>query len=150
MRSAGGGVGTGCVACALSSLALGVLAPQAAAARISTARIRQIALVEAKRNGDVRPKGMAFASGPLGSALSVMNPEANGGSAQDASTPVDLVVMHGMFTSGGSTPRGVRAPKGHVLEVMIVAGTGSVQAIAISAEVPVALSRLGPVTPLRQ
>ena len=66
-----------------------------------------------------------------------------------ANSIVDLVAMHGRFTSSGSHPHNTPEPKGKVLEVIFSAHSGTVFAVSLAPRVPVPLSRLGRVTRLR-
>jgi len=141
-------------------MSLASAAGASAGQRVTTARILQIALRQSRAAHEQHPRGIVLATGPLGRALAVMNPTATHPpppserriacphGRMGAERQVDLVAAHGHFTSNGSKPRGAPTPKGRVLELLIDACSGAVEAQAILPRVPVPLSRLGPVTAL--
>lgn len=141
----------------LALIALGLAAtPTFASARakqLTHARVLAIALRIAKLDGDAHPSEIAAASGRLEEAIKVFDPHAHptpsglkalGG----ASSVVDLVAMHGHFTSNGP-PHNRPEPKGRVLELIFSAHSGTVFAVSLGSRVPVPLSRLGHVERLR-
>jgi F0F1-type ATP synthase membrane subunit c/vacuolar-type H+-ATPase subunit K len=144
----------------MAALSLAAASSASAGQHITTARILQIALRQSRADHEQHPRGIVLAAGPLGRALAVMSPTAtNPPPPSDprvacphgrtgAERQVDLVAAHGHFTSNGSKPRGAPTPKGRVLELLIDACSGAVEAQAILPRVPVPLSRLGPVRAL--
>jgi hypothetical protein len=121
---------------------------------ISSAQISKIMQRASKADQETRPTGIMFAIGPLKTALNVMDPSSANlyspiGEPRSASSLVDLVVAHGIFTSNGSHPRGVQSPKGRILELVIDAHTGFVEAKGLMMKVPIPLSRLGHVERIR-
>lgn len=144
----------------MAVLSLAAASSASAGRRITTTRILQIALRQSRADHEQHPRGIVLATGPLRRALSVMNPSAtypphpsdprvscpHGRTGADRQ--VDLVAAHGHFTSNGSQPRRASTPRGRVLELLIDACSGAIEAQAILPRVPVPLSRLGPVTAL--
>jgi hypothetical protein len=146
----------------VATFALSAATSASAAQRLSPAKILRIALRQSRADHERHPTGIILASGPLRRALAVMSPSATipppspsrephltgPGGATGAKGLVDLVAAHGRFTSNGSHPRGIPAPKGRVLELVVDAYTGAIEAQALLPRVPVPLSHLGPVRPL--
>lgn len=111
-------------------------------------QVLDIALREATKSRDPHPKRIEMASGSMGAAIKVEEPQAVSGSALTNPELVDLVVMRGYFHLDASHPRGGRIAPGKILELIIAAHTGFVEGRSLGNEVPV-LSHLGPVTRLR-
>ncbi len=132
----------------VAQMAAAAPASQPTGSELTHKQVFHIALVEASRARDPRPKRIEMASGTQGAAMKVMEPRGEG-SALSSQLPVDLVVVHGYFHVIGSPPRGDHIAPGKVLELMIDAHSGFVLGLSLSDTVPVSLSRLGPVTRLR-
>jgi hypothetical protein len=147
---------SGALALAAATPGAPATTPAAATARsslLSHARVRAIALRIAKLDGDSHPSQIALASGPLQKAVKVFDPHAHPTAAGlralgGAKSIVDLVAMHGRFTSRGPHPRNRREPKGRVLELIFSAHSGTVFGVSLGPRLRVPLSRLGPVTAL--
>jgi hypothetical protein len=122
---------------------------------LTQAQVLQIALSEAKSNGELHPSRIMTASGRLKKALKVFDPQSGitpygialfGG----ANTPVDLVALYGHFTHyGAKLPPFTRRPRGRVIELIVNAHTGDVLAFALLNKLRAPLSRLGRVSRLR-
>jgi hypothetical protein len=110
-------------------------------------QVLEIALKEAKSSRDQHPKRIEMATGSLGAAMKVMDPQGISGSVMTSPELVDLVVMRGYFHINGPHPRGSPIQPGKVLCLILSAHTGFVEARSLSNKVP-ALSHLGRVTRL--
>jgi hypothetical protein len=110
-------------------------------------QVLHIALREAVNSRDPHPKRIEMATGSLGAAIKVTEPNATSGSVLTSPELVDLVVMHGYFHINGPHPRGSRIGPGKVLSLILSAHTGFVEARSLGNKVP-ALSHLGRVTRL--
>jgi hypothetical protein len=126
--------------------------------QISRARVLAIALRVAKTESEGHPRQVRAAQGTLARALRVIFPAPTrtpwapaGGPAAPGGpqSPVFLVAMNGRFVLNPSPPHGSRPRRGRVLEIVIDARAGFVEALSVRRELPVPLSRLGPVFALR-
>jgi hypothetical protein len=114
-------------------------------------QILQRALEVAKANGDADPAFVVYAPATLNAASEVLEQDGHsffpaGEDLGDASSPVDVVVMGGHFTSDGPAPLGVPAPKGTALAITIDA-ENFVEITTLGDKLP-PLSQLGPLTRL--
>jgi hypothetical protein len=106
---------------------------------------------------DSSPTGVESATGTLQQVASVMNPKldvpvsTSPEMKQWWNSQADLLVLHGHFTlnSAPMASWATGAPSGAVLDVIIDAHTGAVEATRIAEEAPASLSSLGAVTRLR-
>jgi hypothetical protein len=137
------GVGVVAVVVLLAQLALANPAARMASAVLTHAQVLKIALGEARDSADSHPKRIEMATGPLSVAMKVM-----GGGTASNEEPVDLVVMYGHFKINAPSPRGHPIGPSHVLQLIITAYGGSVEARSTGAP-SASLSQLGPVTRLR-
>jgi hypothetical protein len=111
--------------------------------------VLNIALTEARDSADHHPKRIEMATGLLKDAVKVMDPTSGLGPVIDGRQVVDMVVMHGYFHVNAPHPSHSRIAPGKVMELIIGAHTGFVQARSLGNKVPVPLSHLGRVTRLR-
>jgi hypothetical protein len=126
----------------------------ASGTRLTDAHVLEIALRVAKADGDAHPTRIELASGRLKAAVKVFDPHAHPTAAGlkalgGARSIVDLVAMHGRFTSHGPHPHNAPEPKGRVLELIMNAHSGTVFAVSLGPKVRVPLARLGRVTRLQ-
>jgi hypothetical protein len=128
---------------AASIAAASSISPPATSVALTHKQVLQIALREARHAADPHPKRIEMATGPLGVALKVM-----GGGATASEEPVDLVVMYGHFKINAPSPRNHPIGPSHVLQLIITAYSGSIEARSTAAP-GAPLSQLGPVTRLR-
>ncbi len=142
--------------CAIAIVAVALIVQMAAADPASQKsghvlmrqQVLHIALREAANSQDPHPKRIEMATGSLGAASKVMDPQGISGSVMRSPELVDLVVMRGYFQINGPHPRGSRIRPGKVLCLILSAHTGFVEARSLGDKVPV-LSHLGRVTRLR-
>ena len=142
---------------ALSALALATTPAwglRSASPRLTPAQVLKVALRVAKADADAHPSNIMLASGRLAVAVKVFDPHAHttpyglkalGG----ANSIVDLVAMHGQFTSHGPHPRNRPEPKGTVLELLMNARSGVVFGVSLGPKLAAPPSRLGTVRQLR-
>jgi hypothetical protein len=121
---------------------------------LTPAQVLKVTLRVAKADGDAHPSNIMLASGRLARAVKVFDPHAHPTAAGlralgGAATRVDLVAMHGRFTSHGPHPHNTAEPKGRVLELLLNAHTGIVFGVSLGPKLAAPLSRLGAVTQLR-
>jgi hypothetical protein len=105
---------------------------------------------------DPSPTAVETVSTPLEDAATVMNPSFKAPPttpemSQWWKSTADLVVLHGQFTLNTMpvTSKTTSAPSGSVLDVVLDAHTGAIEATRISEAAPTALSSLGPVSRLK-
>jgi hypothetical protein len=122
-------------------------------------RIEGIATAQASRAGESTPAEISVGKGSLEDAMRSVDPSTSVSGASSPgyramlATPVDLVVMHGHFTlNDAHVPRGVQAPGGPVLDLIIDAHTGFVIGRALPdpslQQTGLALARVASSTPL--
>ena len=140
--------------CVLGALLIAAPAGGSTGAGLSSAQILTIALREARRSGDAHPTDITMASGPLKTASEVEDPHSTPGPgfpSEAGGIVVDLVAMHGRFFYTGprppSRPGEKKQPPSTVME-LVINERGFAASKAWLADVPVPLSRLGPVTRL--
>jgi hypothetical protein len=104
---------------------------------LAASQVLAIARSEASRAGEVAPT-LSVTRGSLEDAMRSIDPSTiipeSAEPAEKAmfATPVSLVIMHGTFTlTSASVPRGVKAPSGSVLELIIDEHTGEVMGRAL-------------------
>jgi hypothetical protein len=122
------------------------------------AAVKELALQEARRDGDGNPSNISAATGTMLSALNVMNPNSaptNALTAMPASeraemeATVYLVEMHGSFTlAAARVRRGESPPQGTVLRLLLDARSGTLVGRSLASEVQEQLQNLGPVEAL--
>ena len=113
----------------------------------------------AKAWGDRHPRDIRFATGTLEDAMAVFEPQAirnpnispNGPAAEGgADSEVDLIAVWGKFHANVSVPRGAKAPKGTVMELIVDTHSGFVEMRSLGDRLPAPLSRLGRVIDLHK
>jgi hypothetical protein len=110
---------------------------------MTTAEIRDTALVMSNKDGEAAPTAIEETSGTLGHVAHALDPGASVPAITDPRTgqpwgdsAVYVVTMRGHFAAYGPAPRKVRRPKGTVLSITIDAKSGFVVTQTLGNVVP--------------